>query len=57
MQGGRKEPHPSRRLPSHGLLPAGLQMLTKPFELNTLGQKVQTLGQVCKLTRLDCRLK
>ena len=28
---------------SHGLLPAGMQVLTKPFDLDAFGQRVQTL--------------
>lgn len=28
---------------SHGHLPTGMQVLTKPFELHVFGQKVQTL--------------
>ncbi|WP_326540431.1 ATP-binding protein [Pseudorhodoferax sp.] len=28
---------------SHGLLPAGMQVLTKPFDLDVFGQRVQTL--------------
>ena len=28
---------------SHGHLPAGMQVLTKPFELDVFGQHVQTL--------------
>ncbi|KQP50048.1 hypothetical protein ASF44_00615 [Pseudorhodoferax sp. Leaf274] len=29
---------------SHGLLPAGMQVLTKPFDLDVFGQRVQTLA-------------
>jgi len=28
---------------SHGILPTGMQVLTKPFDLVVFGQKVQTL--------------